>query len=65
MPTNTNEPFHTYQDLMARFGVSYCTIWRWFHNRKRFKPTGWTVRVPDSEVNKFIAENTGNHAKTK
>jgi hypothetical protein len=60
------EHLHTYQDLVARFGWSYKTVWRRFHKRKLFRPTRNTVRVPESEVQKLIQESIpSDEKKTK
>ena len=65
MTSTPNEPLFTYQDLVARFQVSYKTIWRWFHARCRFKPTNGTVRITETEVKAFTQESTTREKKRK
>jgi hypothetical protein len=56
------EKLWTYQELAALFSVRESTIREWFRTRRRFLATGSptmnTVRIPDSEVQKFIKEHT-------
>ena len=62
----SSDKLNTYQELMARFGVSYATICRWFKAIKKVSPSLRTIRIPEKEVQKFIKRNTRiNATKTK
>ena len=61
----TIDPLYTYQDLVARFQVHYSTIWRWFHGRRRFKPSNGTVRISETEVQQFISDYTKSNEKKR
>ena len=62
MPANTSPPvdpgrLYTYQELSLFFQVSYRTIRRHFRARRRFVFRG-TVRIPGSELQSFLDQNT-------
>jgi hypothetical protein len=61
---NTDEKLWTYQELAAKCSVCVLTVKRFFQKRRKFCPTRRTVRVPDSEVRKFLEKHTG-HAHPK
>ena len=65
MQPTPDETLYTYQDLVARFRVHYSTIWRWFHARRRFKPTNGTVLITETELKAFILESTTHEKKRK
>ena len=56
---------YTYQDLAALFGICAKTVSRWFAKRRKFKPSKNTVRIPGSEVQKFIQEQMSPEVEAK
>ena len=66
MPAQAQPPEHlyTYHELTGLFQVHYSTVYRWFRNRARFRHRG-SVRIANSEVQKFIAEKTTTTPTTK
>jgi hypothetical protein len=59
------EPLYTYQDLLPIFRCHYDTLRRWFKGCKRFNPTRWTVRIPESEVKRVYASYCKRHETTR
>lgn len=53
-----HEHYYTYNELAIVYGVSLCTIGRWFRDARKFKPTRRTVRIPESELIKFRKRST-------
>jgi hypothetical protein len=48
------ERLYTYHDLMARWGASWSTIYRFFRKSPGvIKPTSGTVRFPESTIRLF------------
>ena len=59
-----SDGLHTYQDLVARFGLHYITILNKFRNYKKVKWDG-TVRIPESSVQQALADHIINEKATK
>lgn len=51
------EKLYTYQELATKFGVHEKTVSKWFCAWPKFESTrGHSVRIPESQLVKFLAE---------
>lgn len=59
------ETYFTVDEVAEMLRVSSRTIYRWMENGKLkfFRAKGGATRIPLSELNRFIEENTGTHQK--
>ena len=64
---DSTDVYLTVYEVAEMLRVSRRTIYRWMENGKIrfFQAMGGATRVPLSELNRFIKENTGTHRKEK